>query len=240
MKTQKLMILSLLVLVLACKKESDKASTCKMTTVTQVGTNGNQAFTITYNDEGKVATIDQTMGTATHKDFSYDGNTMYVISLDKDGHFTQKDSITLDAKGRPLNIRSFLNIDQSYWYNYTFEYNGDDLAKTVQTNHEGTNLGITTLIYSNGNPTSVSVGNSSSILDYYTDKKVQKGDYLEFASLLQYGLSIYPHKNLVKTLASSGSVINFTYEFNSDGLISKVTASTTTMVTVLTYGYECQ
>jgi hypothetical protein len=240
MKTQKLIITILLCLVLACKKESDNSSRCNIISIVQIGTAGNQAYTLTYNDEGKIATLDQTMGVTSHKDFSYNGNTMYVVTLDKDGHFSQKDSITLDGQQRPLNIRSFLNIDGSIWYNYTFEYNGDELKKYVQVNQSGNVVATSTLTYTNGNPISISFGNASSILDYYSDKKVQKGDYLEVATLIQYGISLYPHKNLVKTIASGGALINFSYEFNSNGLISKVTLTNGTDVSLLSYSYECE
>jgi hypothetical protein len=240
MKTQKLIIISLLAFVLSCKKENDKTSSCLITSLIQAGTNGNQVFNLTYNDEGKVATIDQVSGLATHKDFSYQGNTIYVISLDKDGHFTQKDSITIDDKGRPLNIRQFMTADGSVYTNIIFEYNGDDLVKHVQTSYPGSSTSTTTFTYQNGNPVTLSSGNASSILDFYTDKKLQKGDYLEVASLIQYGISIYPHKNLVKMIASGGSITNLVYEYNSDGLISKLTATSGNDITLLNYGYECR
>lgn len=240
MKTQKLIILLLLTLVISCKKESDKTVNCNITSVVQAGTAGNQVFVLTYNDEGKIATLDQTSGTTYHKDFSYVGNTLYVVTLDKDGHFSQKDSITLDSQGRPLNIRSFTTADGSVYSDINFEYNGDELKKYVQTQVPGGSATTTTATYINGNPTTISSGGISSILDYYTDKKVQKGDYLELAGLVQYGVSFYPHKNLVKMIAGGNSITNLTYEFNADGLISKLTATTGNQLTQLTYAYECR
>jgi hypothetical protein len=234
MKTQKLFIVCLLAVGMGCKKESDKTSDCK---ITYVATSAGSTFTLTYNDEGKIATIHSS---DSHKDFTYIDNTVYIVTLDKDGNFYQKDSITIDTKGRPLNIRSFSTAVGSTWNNDSFEYNGDDLKSFTRTTSSGATPTITTTTYSNGNPLVLKTGASNIILDYYTDKKLQKGDYLEMATLVQYGISLYPHKNLLKMIASGSEVTNLTYEFNSDGLISKLTATSPTQANVLLYTYECK
>lgn len=238
MKTQKLFIVSILLIGIGCKKESDKNANCQIVAI--VSSAGNSNYTITYNEEGKVATIDAPGPSPSHKDFAYDGNTIYIVSLDKDGHFQQKDSITIDSKGKPLNIRTMYTTDGSKWQNNSFEYNGEDFKSSAQTTNSNPTPVTTTATYSNGNPLSLVTNGNSSVLDFYTDKKVQKGDYLEVASLLQYGISIYPHKNLVKMIASGGGATNFAYEFNADGLITKVTATSGTQVSILLYTYECK
>ena len=48
------------------------------------------------------------------------------------------------------------------------------------------------------------------------------------------------YANLLKTLASGSSLANFAYEFNSDGLISKITLTSDTQVSLLQYTYECK
>jgi hypothetical protein len=237
MKTKTLVVV-LFVVGMGCKKDNDKAATCQITSVVSSG--GNFNYTITYNDEGKVAIIDAASSNPTQMDFSYNGSTVYIITLDKDGHFSKKDSITIDSKGKPLNIRTMYAADGSIWENNSFEYNGDDLKSFSRTTNSDATPTTTTATYSNGNPVALVTSGSTSVLEFYTDKKVQKGDYLEIASLIQHGISIYPHKNLVKTIAGGGTATNFAYEFNSDGLITKVTATSGTQVSILLYTYECK
>lgn len=240
MKTQKLIFVCLLIFVLACKKERDNTSRCNIATMTQAGPGGNAVYTFTYNDEGKLATMDVGGTGASHKDFAYSSNTVFIVTLDPDGKFKRKDSIAIDSKGRPLNIRSFTSADGSTWENTSFEYNGDDLKNSALTYNYNSTPMTTTFTYSNGNPVIMATGGSSTILEYFTDKKVQKGDYLEMASLVQNGVNIYPHKNMVKLVASGGSIVNFAYEYNSDGLVSKVTITSGTDIALLTYTYECK
>lgn len=88
----------------------------------------------------------------------------------------------------------------------------------------------------------VSFGNSgtSTSLEYYTDKSIQPGDYLEFPTWIYYGVSIYPRKNLIKKVNSGGG--NFeevSYEFDADGKITKAIVNYGSGVNTYTYQYQC-
>ena len=229
----------LFVSLAACKKDNDKKATCRISTITQTSSGDNTIQNITYNNDGRISTMTTSGDFGSTKVFTYNGNTVIVITTGNDGDFNSRDSITLDAKRKPLNIRQFHNEDGDNWTNYSFEYNGDDLQKFHQTNENGTSPQTSVATYQNGNMMSLQTGNGTATLEYFTDKKVQPGDYLELASLIQYGVSVYPHKNLVKTIAEGSTILNFNYEFNADGTISKVTATSGGTVSSLTYQYQC-
>ncbi|HLG40932.1 MAG TPA: hypothetical protein VI461_14730, partial [Chitinophagaceae bacterium] len=136
--------------------------------------------------------------------------------------------------------RQYYNLAGTNFNNYIFEYNGDDLSKLHQTDETGGATETSTATYLNGSMVSLQSPSGTATLEYFTDKKVQPGDYLELAAMIQYGMSVYPHKNLVKTIANgASSITNFNYDMNPDGTISKVTATSGSSVSTLTYQYQC-
>jgi hypothetical protein len=245
MKTQKTLIVLLFTIVFAvaissCKKNNDKQATCRIVTVTESSSSGNTIRNITYNNDGKISTLNASGSNPTNKVFNYNGNTVIVNTTTGSGTFSSRDSITLDNRGRPLNLRQYYNVAGTNFSNYKFEYSGDDLLKLQQTDETGGVPETTTTTYVNGNMVSLHSPSGTTTLEYFTDKKVQPGDYLELAALIQYGMSVYPHKNLLKTIASgASSITNFNYEMNPDGTISKVTATSGSSVSTLTYQYQC-
>jgi hypothetical protein len=216
----------------SCKKDNDdKKPVCRIVTIT---TSTGDVTNITYNNEGKISTLSEG---GIIKVFTYAGNTIIINS--NNGNFASRDSITTDSKGRPVNIRQFSDATNTKWTNLSFEYNGDDLLKYIQTTNPVTTPVTNTATYVNGNMVSLQFSGDHTDLEYYTDKKVQQGDLLELSTVLIYGVSIYPHKNLVKSISSGGSIANYSYEFNADGQITKATATGGTQVSTFTYQYQC-
>jgi hypothetical protein len=241
MKTQGTILVccTVIMLISSCKKNSDKRTTCRIVTVTQSSSGTSSAINITYNNDGKISTLNtSSSGTSTSKVFTYSGNTIIINTAS--GTFTSRDSVTLDAKGRALNIRQFSDLTGNNWTNLRFEYNGNDLLKYHQTSDDDATEETTVAASSNGNMVGIQSSSSNTTLEYFTDKKVQPGDYLEIATLIQYGVSIYPHKNLVKTIdGGSGNITNFNYEFDADGRITKLIGTGGSSSTTLTYQYQC-
>jgi hypothetical protein len=229
----------LFVAVASCKKNNDKKANCRIVTLTQTSSSGTVIQNYTYNNEGRILTVNTSGANGGNKVFTYLGNTVIAISSQSDGSFASRDSITLDAKRRPLNIRQFFSEQGDRWANNSFEYNGDDLQKIHLVNESGTQQQTSVATMVNGNMVSLVNDDGNSTLEYFTDKKVQQGDFLELSSFSQYGLSVYPHKNLVKTIASNSNIINFNYDFNTDGTISRVTATTGGTVVTISYQYQC-
>ncbi len=242
MKTQGTIFLfcAAVLLVSACKKDGDdKKAACRIVTVSQSSSGTPNVINITYNNDGKISTLSTSSGSSsTSKVYTYSGNTIIINATS--GSFSSRDSVTLNAQGRASNIRQFSDLTGNNWTNYRFEYNGNDLLKYHQTSDGDATEETTTATYSNGNMVGLQSSSSNTTLEYFTDKKVQPGDYLELAMLIQYGVSVYPHKNLLKTIDSgTGSITNFNYEFDAEGNITKVIATAGSSTTTLTYQYQC-
>lgn len=222
----------------SCKKENDKQASCKLVKVTQKNGNNTAVINITYNNEEKIATI----GTASplgnsSKLFTYTGNNINIVTTTSSG--SRRDSVTLNANGRPSNIRSFGDMSGMSWTNQAFEYNGTQLVKVLHSDNSSSTPSTSVATYNNGNMVSLVTGALVSVLEYYTDKNNQVGDYLEFAHTMTYGVSIYPNKNLVKSIGSGNEQTQFVYDFDADGKITKAIISAGNNSTVLTYEYQC-
>jgi hypothetical protein len=224
----------------SCKKDKhDKKATCKLVKVTQKSATGMAVITMAYNNDGKIAAIgvNSPLGNTT-RTFTYTGNTINIVNTGNSG--SRKDSVTLNANGRPTNIRSYQDTAGISWINQSFEYNGNQLAKVHQTDNSSTSTHTSVATYNNGNIVSLVTGPSISLMEYYTDRNIQAGDYLEFAFTLTYGVPIYPNKNLVKSIGSGSNLTTFIYDFDADGKITKVLLSSGNNVTELNYEYECR
>ncbi|MEY4926492.1 MAG: hypothetical protein RI894_928 [Bacteroidota bacterium] len=77
--------------------------------------------------------------------------------------------------------------------------------------------------------------------EYYTDKNSSALPLISFYGYdagVQFGTK---NKNLLKKSTVNGSVVNYMYEFNSDGYVSKTTASGSgTSTSTETYTYMCK
>lgn len=223
----------------ACKKDNDKKASCKLVTVTQNSGGTISVINITYNNDGKISTLNtSSSNSSTNKVFTYSGNTINIITTS--GSSTSRDSVTLNSSGRASNIRSFRDMTGTDWTNQSFEYNGNDLLKIHETSEDDNTPSTSVATYISGNMVSLATTSSTSTLEYFTDKKIQQGDYLELATVIQYGVGIYPHKNLLKTIdGGGGNFNNFNYEFDADGKISKLVVTGGGSTVTLTYQYQC-
>jgi hypothetical protein len=222
----------------SCKKSGDKNANCRIVTAHQVVGSIDYVINITYNNAGKISTLASTGSVTVSKVFTYSGNTV-IINITNAGAFQGRDSITLNDKGKVTNIRQYKNVAGTVWTNYAMEYGGDVLLKYYESTNASAPKTITVTI-TNGNTTKVVDGATTINLEYWTDKNVQRGDYLEISALLEYGVNLYPHKNLIKTLdTGGGNIINYNYDFDERGLISKITATSGANSSTLDYQYQC-
>lgn len=237
MNTRRCFAFFAIIAVCSCKKSTDKNASCRIVTATEVNGSNGSVYNITYNNDGKISTLTSSGTSTINKVFTYSGNTM-IINVTNAGSFYSRDSVTLDAKGRPTNIRQYWDVANTDFTNYAFEYNGDQLLKYIETT-EMPGTKTTTITTTNGNVTKVDAGGTVITLEYFTDKGVQKGDYLELSGLVQYGVNVYPHKNLIKSINYGSSIGNFNYEMNDDGLIGKVNLTSGSSSGSITYQYQC-
>lgn len=229
--------LAFVITINSCSKSTDdKNASCRIVTVIEVNGSSTSTHNLSYDNDGRLSTLSSTGGI--NKVFTYSGTTI-IINSTNGGAFYSRDSITLNDKGRPTNIRQYTNVAGTNWRNYALEYNGDQLLKYQETTQAGGAPTTATFTTTNGNVTKAVTTSITVDFEYFTDKAVQRGDYLELSSLLQYGVNIYPHKNLIKSLNQGASITNFNYEMNDDGLIEKVTTTSGSSTGSITYQYTC-
>lgn len=226
-------------LFFSCEKEGDKNTGCLIITVSSITPSGNSLYSITYDNEGKISTLNSTGFFELSKVFTYSGNTILISTTQGSGTSasTSLDSITIDGQGRPLNIRRYGETRTS-WVNIVLEYNGENLSRMLQTTHSSSTPVIQQASSTDGNLMSLSGPAGAETFEYYDDE-IQQGDYLQLSMILFYGVNIFPHKNLVKTYTNAGGITNFIYEKNAEGLITGITATSGSTVSEVTYVYKC-
>lgn len=223
-----------------CKKENNGKNNCRLVSTTDVFSSGTVTTSITYDNDGRISTANLSGSLSISRVFTYNGNTI-VINATKAGAFYARDSVTLDGRGRPLNLRQYYNEGRTDWSNIVFEYNGDDLLKMQRTTEDASTTANYLAAYSNGNMVGQLYDGQVSTYEYYTDKKVQPADFLQLTMLLQFGVPMYPQKNLLKSMKyNNGTIVNYNYTINDNGQITKLTVTGGSSVSTITCQYECE
>jgi hypothetical protein len=230
--------------IISCKKdkgkEDNKPSSCRIIAATIADGSATTTVNISYNNDKKISSVSMSGAIVSNKVFSYNGNTIIGNATTAGGAFSGRDSVTLDNMGRPVNIRQIYNQSGTSWHNVVYEYSGDIMTKISEA-YQGNTYPVSYTVNSvDGNVVSFGNSGTSTSLEYYTDKSIQPGDYLEFPTWIYYGVSIYPRKNLIKKLNSGGG--NFeevSYEFDADGKITKAIVNYGSGVNTYTYQYQC-
>lgn len=234
-----LLLLSLALLPgLSCKKDSStgrQKSDCRIIKITDE--NG-KSLLITYNAAGEYQTIkdenDNTTTSFTYSSSSIIGNTTNVAGLQ-----VRKTTFALNSLGMVYGVRQDyydpLTSTPTGWSNLVYEYNGTQLIKGTSTNSGNATPSVVNYVWSDGNLTSQSSSGSSTFIEYYTDREVQPGDYMNLLLTKDAGLpaaKVIRNKNLIK---GEGSV-QISYVFDNDGKISSVSLNG---ATAFTLQYEC-
>lgn len=221
-----------------CKKSSGKNNNCRIITITEVASGNTNIYNITYNDDGKIASLVTSGSQPFTRSFTYSGNTI-LVDVTYAGAFFYRDSVTLNDRGHMTNLRRYFNTASTNWINRALEYNGDVLLKHHLTSSAMPNPITYIITTTNGNTTKELGPTDTITYDYWTGKKIQ-GDYLEFFAVLEYGVNFYPHKNLFKSKDyGGGDLYNYSYEFDQDGLISTITSTHGSDTSTITYQYAC-
>jgi len=237
MKTFKILISTVLILGMTgsfsgCKKNNDtvKKQSFRFLTETIVATGPTIRFS--YNSDGKVSRIVTNNGVV--QAYTYDGNITTIVTLDSIV-FSSRTIITNNAAGLATNVRIEQDDAGTIWSNTKYEYNGEELAKSTNSNSSGGTPTITTYSWSNGNLASETTGSSTITYDYYTNKPWQIGDYWSFAQSIE-GFEIVRNKNLLKSFSNN---ISLSYDFGLDGNITSLKFSRGSSITFIDYEYEC-
>jgi|GEM_PF-465770 len=222
----------------SCRKDSStgkQKSDCRIVKITDE--NG-KSLLITYNAAGEYQTIkdenDNTTTSFTYSNSSIIGNTTNVANLP-----VRKTTFALNSQGMVYGVRHDyydpLTSTATDWSNVVYEYNGAQLTKGSSTSSGNPTPRVVNYVWSDGNLTSQSSSGSSTFIEYYTDKDVQPGDYMNLLLTKDAGLPaerVIRNKNLIK---GEGSV-QISYVFDNEGKISSVSLNG---LTAFTLQYEC-
>jgi hypothetical protein len=220
-------------IIASCKKDEAPKQTCRIITATQVISGMNSTFNLTYNSEGKLSSVTEGKQTSV---YVYGGNTV-IVNTTSDGLFYSKRIITLNTNGLASNSKTENDITGSDWDNISYEYNGTEIIKSTFTVSAGGAPTIETYKWSGGNMVSLTSGSTSTILEYFTDKPSQSGDYFYFTQLIA-GYNVLKAKNALKSISTGSDITNFDYNFDADGKITSFVCTGGSSYTQ-TYQYQC-
>lgn len=218
-----LLIILLHVAVLcACKKDDDpgiQASRCKLASLLIYPAGGTlQTVSFLYDHERKVKFINQN---GTIHEFVYQDNAFTRVQPRGDNWVTRS-HVQLNENGQPLLRKDTIYNGQfiNSTATVTYEYNSQgELEKGTTDNTSITaNLSI---IWQNGNMVSITEGNTTVLLDYYTDKPNQDLTIMGLKFLMEFGAYAPKTKNLLKSVSSGADQINFNYEFDDEGKLKE-------------------
>ena len=202
----------------ACKKDGHEntpplaKNRCRVVYFT---TNVRDTSFITYNSNGSINSIRETIGSVTS--YTYTGN---IVTLNKTGPtgFEFRTIVTVNSIGLATNVRMEFNSQGTNWTNAAYQYNGDQVSRAIVTLSNPTIVDTGNITWQNGNPVSVSDGASVSHNDFDPNISHQPGDYFSLVQLLT-GFEVTRPKNLIK----SQDQTEFSYVFSADGHISSIT-----------------
>ena len=243
-----------------CKKDKDQGppdSNCKIVTVALNASGTLVNYTLSYNNDGKVSKIVVGDQMKTRVNFLYSTNEVVreEFSDHWDGQLTAHTTMELNGMGLPVKV-----IEKDYDYvpqgqppkllstrTSTFDYNSKGELQSAReifvtifapgSNYDRT----TTYTWENGNVIKQQAGAEVADITYYTDKAIQKGDYLTIDNFLTRGFMPFKNKNLIRSLKGGPVIMNINYEFDDQGKVKAGTLSGTGAGTTkeYRYGYSC-
>lgn len=218
----------------SCKKSSSTPS-CKLITVVDQYNSSTATINISYNNDGKISTIQRTGSSPSTQVFNYNGN-LLMISTSSSGSVTSTDSVVFNSDG----LISY-SMEKDASNNKTvniYTYSGTQLLKST-SQYNGGAIQTTTYTYTNGDLTGSSDGTNTGVYSYYTDKTFADGDYLKLVQLINYGAFFVKNAHLIKGFQEGSTVENFNYTFDNTGKITGLTATTGSSIETVTYQYSC-
>ncbi len=221
--------------IVSCKKNSQNE--CLLKVMYASGSFGADTSFFSYNTEKKIIAATTSSSSNT---YIYSGNN--YVRKNTSGLFESRDSIIIQKDNLIREIYSFntanvLNRKQSYTYN-----SSDNLIQYTDQNFIPAGVDIYNIDYADGDVISLNKGiTPTATFTYYTDKSAAKGDYLDIFQFINFGFGKYlKSKHLIKTMKNgSAATVNFSYEFDSHGNVSKLTASDGVNTDTYTYTYTC-
>lgn len=231
------LILSLALFSLSgCEKNSEDlnpvpAAQCRMKSFEQ----NSLVASVEYRNDGKISQIAWSDGRLSQ--YRYDKDTVKILTM-QSGSFSSRYIIVNNSNGLAEKVRFESNASGTAGYVYTFVYSGTEVTQGTQK--QIGSAGTTNIIYvwANGNLKQYTTGTTTTSFEYYNNKEIQEGDYLETVGLAQ-GFRYIKNKNLLRSINSDGSQSDIKYHFDKEGKIGSVAIAGITP-SYLTYTYQCK
>jgi len=212
----------------ACKKNNDKKPVCKIITATIAG--APQPYRFIYNSKGQLS---RTVAGSALFAYDYAGDSV-IITREDSGRYQARTVATLNSLGLATNVRLYTSASGADWNNTANEYNGEELIRSTYTSSNGV-PSVSTYTWSNQNMVAQINGTDTTVYEYYTDKPILKGDYLDFTNFLQ-GYETIRNKNLLKSIYGE----LFTYDLGQNGNITTLEVTAGNSRGFIDYEYECK
>lgn len=232
-----LIFLAPLLVLAGCRKHDTPPpppATCLISQATHTGSPVNIGPTkFTYDTQGRlISTVESDTIITT---FTRAGDSVVANTTVPRGPVSRV-IIHNNKDGLATNIRVTFNFEDALWFNISYEYNGQQLARSVFTSSTRPDTLVTAFTWSAGNMVSSTNDSTTEKFDYYTDQPRQQGDP-QFLDQFSQGFEIIRTKDLIR----SRDRLTYTYEFRPDGKITAVTAKDTVGETFIThYDYDCK
>lgn len=230
-------------MIISCKKNNNEnenvivqTPSCKLVKIISVSTNtaSNSTFNISYNNDGNISVIHQTgTGDPITKVFTYNGNTI-LITHSTGNKVSKVDSLQLNNNGL-LDFAQSKDEGSGTKTTNKFTYNAAGELLTSSTKSGNNPVTTTSYTFTNGDMTL----QGTTAYSYFGDQSFRDGDYLQIVQLVNTGALFVRNKHLVKAVQTGTTLQNFNYEFDADGKIKKLIATSGATIESLTYQYDC-
>ncbi len=226
-------VLSGILFSTSCKKDSTTPD-CQLISLISESSGISDTTLYSYNNDRKILSA---VNGPNHVVYSYFGQT--AIRLSTYGSSTGRDSIIYGSNSLIKEIYQF-NPSGNLTTKQIYTYNGsNELTQVTETSYPSMAVKITNVTYANGDPVTISDGVNSTTLEYYTDKPAAKGDYLDVFQLSNFGGAYLKPKHLQKSIQSGSTLINFSYDLDANGNVTKLTYTSGSTITVYNLAYNC-
>jgi hypothetical protein len=220
----------------SCSKKNAAAPACKLITITDVIGSSTSTFNLTYNNDGKISTLQSTSGSSsTSKVFTYSGNVIFITTTNSGSTDVTTDSIVINSGGFILSDLNRYTTNQSLT---TYTYSGTQLLKSVFQYNSNPAV-TTTYTFTNGDLTGSTDGTTTSTYSYDAQKASAPGDYFQLVQLIQYGASFIKNSHQITAFQSGGSIENINYTYDNTGKITGLTGTGGSSVETITYQFNC-
>jgi hypothetical protein len=217
----------LFLVFISCEKEGENTPACKVIqSMLTDGGSDTATWVYTYNNDGKLTKTDMSEGYYFTYTWETNKMTQKYYSM---GSLSYTDVFNLDSEGRAISSSHISMSITTQNTTYDYDDNGFLISKTVDPAADGSPTDYYTYEYESGNLVTINrtqseEGNyaSTTTYEYYTDK----------TNNYNVSISIYGkgNANLVKksTLNATSPVtltttINYSYQFDSEGKVQKIT-----------------